>query len=346
MAQKEGPLLMRQLRAFPRWIPTVVVVLSLTVAPATAQPTGLATPTVEAIDQAVVQMNVSLESGGRVSRGTGSGVIIDPMGVILTAAHVVVRATRIEVKFRSGALVPARVLGVDPVFDVALVRVDPRGTLPVVPLGNSATLQQGDAVTVFGRSPSREAGPTMGAFLWVNLEVRPGTPFLQTTAPAYPGDSGGALVNDHGELVGILSGISRDGKVSLAVAIDAIKGIYADLLAGTVHHPWIGVVGETITDDLAQELGLPVRRGVFVLEVVEGSPAAIAGLLGGQATAPPILPRGGDIIVAVDGRPLQSFGELAAYVLGKRIGDTVTLNLVRGGRTVNVSVLLAERPDL
>ncbi len=336
----------RRLRAIPQWMLVAVVVFSLAVAPATAQSRGLPTATVEAVDQAVVLMNVAMESSGRITRGSGSGVIIDPAGLILTAAHVVSRATRIEVKLRTGDTLAARVVGVDPVFDAALVRVEPRQSLPVVPLGTSGYLQRGDAVTVFGRAASREAGPTSGVFRWMNLEVRPGTPYLQTTAAAYPGDSGGALVNARGELVGIVSGISRDGAVSLAVAIDAIKGIYPDLLAGSVRHPWIGIVGETITDDLAQELALPVRRGVFVLEVVEGSPAALAGLLGGQSIAPPVLPRGGDIITGVDGRPIQSFGELAAYILSKRIGEAVALQLVRGGRITTVTVVLAERPNL
>jgi len=323
-----------------------LVVLSLAVAPAAAQSSALSTATVEAIDQAIVRVNVTVESRGRITRGSGSGVIIDPSGLILTAAHVVARAGQVDVRLYSGDAVPARLVGVDPVFDTALVRIEPRAPLPAVPLGTSGALHRGDAVTAFGRAPSREAGPTLGIFLWMNLEVRPGTPFLQTTATAYPGDSGGALVNARGELVGILSGISRDGSVSLSVAIDAIKGIYSDLLAGAVHHPWIGIVGETITGDMAQELGLPVQRGVFVLEVVEGSPAALAGLLGGQSSAPSVLPLGGDIITAIDGRPVQSYGELAAYILSKRIGDTVTLQLVRGGRSASVTVVLAERPSL
>ncbi len=336
----------RRLRSILQWLPVAIVVFSLAIAPATARSRGLPAATVDAVDQAVVLVKVATESSGRITRGYGSGVIIDSAGLILTAAHVVSRATQIEVKLRTGDTLAARVVGVDPVFDAALVRVEPRQSLPIVPLGTSGYLQRGDAVTAFGRSASREAGPTSGEFLWMNPEVRPGTPYLQTTAQAYPGDSGGALVNVRGELVGILSGVSRDGAVSLSVAIDAIKGIYPDLLAGSVRHPWIGIVGETITDELAQELGLPLRRGIIVLEVAEGSPAAVAGLLGGQTIAPPALPRGGDIIMGVDGRPIHTFGELAAYILSKRIGETVTLQLVRGGRSTTVTVVLAERPNL
>ncbi len=329
-----------------RWIALAIAVLSLAAVPAVAQVTSLSPTTVDAVDRAVVMVDVMLQSRGRITHGSGSGVIIDQAGLILTAHHVVARATRVEVKLRDGEVLPTQVVGVDPAFDTALLRVETGTPLPVIPLGTSSRLQRGDVVTVFGRAPGRQAGPTTGAFLGINLEVRPGAPFLVTTAPAYPGDSGGALVNDRGEVVGILSGVSRDGAVSLSVAIDAIRAIYADLQAGTVRHPWIGIVGETITDELAQELDLPVRNGVLVLEVVEGSPAAMAGLLGGQATAPPALPRGGDVITAVDGRPLTTFGELAAYVLGKRIGDTVALEIHRSGRALTVPVVLMERPSL
>ncbi|HEX4841981.1 MAG TPA: trypsin-like peptidase domain-containing protein, partial [bacterium] len=336
---------MRLSRVSSPWVLAALVVFSLSLAPATAQPRVAFTST-EAVDQAVVQINVIQTSNGRTTRGTGSGVVIDSSGLVLTAAHVVTRATRIEVKVLGGDVVPARVVGIDPVFDAALVRIDTRVMLPVLPLGSSGALRREDPVTIFGRSPRRENGPSTGTFLWVNLEVRPGAPFLLTTAAAYPGDSGGAVVNAAGELVGIVSGISRDGKVSFAVAIDGIKDIYPDLLVGTVRHPWIGIVGETITDELAGQLGLLLRRGVFVVEVVEGSPAAIAGLLGGQSVEPAGLPRGGDIITSVDGRPIRSFGELAAYIISKRIGDSVTLQIYRNGRNTTVTIVLGERPDL
>jgi S1-C subfamily serine protease len=336
---------MRLFRVNCPWVLVVLLVLSVSLAPATAQSRATVTST-EAVDQAVVQINVIQVSNGRTTRGSGSGVIIDSSGLILTAAHVVTRTTRIDVRVLGGDQVPAHVVGIDPVFDAALVRIDSRTMLPVVPLGSSGALRREDSVTIFGRSPRRESGPSTGTFMWTNLEVRPGAPFLLTTAVAYPGDSGGALVNAAGELVGIVSGISRDGKVSFSVAIDGIKSIYADLMVGNVRHPWIGIVGETITDELAGQLGLALRRGVFVVEVVEGSPAAIAGLLGGQSVEPAGLPRGGDIITSVDGRSIQSFGELAAYIISKRIGDSVTLQINRNGRNTTVSIVLAERPDL
>ncbi len=337
---------MRRVSYTLRWFFIAVTVVTLAAVPALAQVSAPATTTAEAIDQAVVLVNVAHENRGRVTRGSGSGVIVDQTGIILTAAHVVLRATYVQVKLRSGEVLPTRVVGVDPVYDVALLQVESRTFLPVVSLGNSSRLRRGEAVTAFGRSPDRRTEPTAGEFLEQSFEIRPGTPVLLTTAVAFPGDSGGALIDARGELVGIIGAINDEGTMSLSIAIDAIKEVYSDLLAGMVRHPWMGIRGETITDALAQELGLPVRSGILVLEVIEGSPAALAGLVGGQAAGFSAAPRGGDLITSVDGRPVRSFGQLAAYVLSKRIGDPINLEVLRDGRMLTLTLILADRPNL
>ena len=335
---------MRSVVRIQRWI--IAIVLLALAAPLFAQNSALPLATIEAVDRTIVQINSVRENGGRVSRGSGSGIIVDQSGLILTAEHVVNRTTQLEVVLRTGEALPARVVGVDPVFDSALMRVDARRPLPTASLGVSSLLQQGDLVTVFGRAPRRQGSPTSGVFIEVDLDVRPGAPYLRSTAVAYPGDSGGALVNERGEVVGLIVAISRDGSISLSVAVDAVKGILPDLRAGVVRHPWIGIIGTTITDELAQELALAVRSGVLILEVVEGGPAAQAGLRGGRAGAPRDIPRGGDVIAAIDGRPVATFGGLAAYILSKRIGDTVTLDIIRNGQAFTTTVVLAERPTL
>ncbi|HXF82363.1 MAG TPA: PDZ domain-containing protein, partial [bacterium] len=126
---------------------------------------------------------------------------------------------------------------------------------------------------------------------------------------------------------------------------EAIWRHLAELRAGFVRHPWLGLSGITITPQVALELGL-APGGVLITEVIEGGPAALAGLRGGRAASARDLPRGGDVIVAIDGRPVATFGTLAAYVLSRRIGDTVTLELLRDGQTVLTTVVLGERPGI
>jgi len=326
-----------------RWLAAVVLVAVLW-APQAVR--AQAPPALEAVDRAIVLVSVVTESGGRLVRGSGSGIIIDPAGVILTANHVVAWARAIDVTLWTGETLPARVLGTDPLFDAALIQVDTRLSLPAAALGSSAPLQPGQTLLALGRSPRRQRGPTAGVLLEQDLEVRPGVPYLRASTTVWPGDSGGALVDDRGEVVGLIVAITRDGSVSLSVAVDGIKPFLPELRVGVVRHPWIGIVGATITDQLGLELGLAARSGVLILEVIEGGPAALAGLRGGRAAGPRDIPRGGDIITSIDGRPVATFGALAAYVLTRRIGDTVTLQFIRDGQVLTAAVVLGERPGI
>lgn len=332
-----------------RWVVTVVLVAVLA-APVPAQQAGPPPAVLDAVDRAVVLVSVIAEVGGRTVRGTGSGIIIDAGGLILTANHVVGNARQITVTLRGGESVPASVVGADSLFDLAVIRADLRGRFPAAALGSSSTVQVGEGLTAVGRSPRRAAGPTSGSFLELDIEARPGVPYLRASTTVWPGDSGGALVNDRGEVVGLIVAITRDGTVSLSVASDAIRTYLPDLQSGVViRHPWIGITGTTITERLVQELGLAVRRGVLVYEVIPGGPAEAAGLRGGVAqdpTNPRDIPRGGDLITHIDGRPVITFGQLAAYVLSHRIGDAVTLEFVRGGALYTATVILGERPQL
>ena len=290
------------------------------------------------------------EADGRILRGPGSGVIIEPSGLILTAEHVVRQATSLQVLLRNGESFPARVAGIDRVYDVALIRIETHRPLPTVSLGSSGLLKRRDPVTAFGRAPRRQFGPTMGTFGEVDLEVRPGVPFLRATAIAWPGDSGGALVNSRGEMVGMIEAFAashRDWANSVSLASDAIKSILRDLhTKRVVRHTWLGIVGITLTTELSQELGLAVHSGVLILQVAEGGPSALAGLRGGRATSSQDIPRGGDVITAVDGRPAASLGALTAYILGKHIGDVVVLEVNRDGQVFTTPVVLGESPTL
>lgn len=310
----------------------------------TASPPAFA---IEAADRAVVLINATYRTGdGRTARGSGSGIIIDPTGLILTAEHVVNRATTLEVQLHSGDVLPAEVVGTDRVYDVALLRVDAERSLPAATLGASALLQRGDTVVALGRAPRRQAGPTAGTFVEVDLETRAGVPNLVSTAVVYPGDSGGALVNERGEVIGVIVGITRNGLISLSVAADAARAVLTDLRAGDVRHPWLGITGRTLTEDLAVELGLALRGGVLILEVLPRSPASLAGLRGGRLNSGVDFPTGGDVITAIDGRPVTTFGSMAAYILSKHIGDPVSLEIDRDGHVFTTTVVLGERPTL
>lgn len=329
-----------------RWLAAVLAILVVGVLAAPQGALAQASPVVLEADRAIVLISVVTDSGGRTVRGSGSGMIIEPDGLILTASHVVSRAKQIEVTLPTGELLPARVVGSDSLFDAALIKVEARGPLPTATLGSSSVLYPGQTLIALGRSPRRQQGPTSGGFIELDLEARPGVPYLRASTTVWPGDSGGALVNASGEVMGLIVAITRDGSVSLSVAVDGVKTFIPDLRAGTVRHPWIGVVGATITNQLVAELGLAVRSGVLILEVVEGGPAAQAGLRGGRAGGPRDIPRGGDIITSVDGRPLASFGALASYVLSRRIGDSVTLEFIRDGQVFSATVVLGERPGI
>ena len=327
-----------------RCLAAVLLVIVLG-APAAAQVAPPSSP-LEAADHAVVLVAVLTESGGRLVRGSGSGIIIESDGLILTANHVIARARQIDVTLWTGETMRARVVGTDPVYDAALIKVDARLPLPTAALGSSSLLQPGSILTALGRSPRRRAGPTSGTFLETDVEARPGIPHVRASAVVWPGDSGGALINDRGEVIGLIVAITRDGAVSLSVAMDAIRQHLSDLRAGFVRHPWLGVMGITITDQVVAELGLATSGGVLILEVVEGGPAALAGLRGGRAAGPRDIPRGGDVIVAMDGHRVTTFGALAAYVLSRRIGDAVTLELIRDGQPFSTTVVLGERPGI
>ena len=320
----------------------VLISLSLAVT-AAAQP---AAPSLGEVDRAVVLISVLVQSGGRTVRGSGSGIIIDPDGLILTAAHVVSRAQALEVTLWTGQALPARLVGVDPLFDAALIRAETSVPLPTAPLGTATALDAGAPLIALGRAPRRQAGPTSGAFIDLDLEARPGVPNLRASTRVWPGDSGGAMLDGRGEVVGLIVAVTRDGAVSLSLSIDAVRRLLPDLLTGAVRHPWIGIAGRTLTPDLAATLGLAGRSGVLVIEALPGGPAAAAGVRGSGGTASGEIPRGGDLIVAIDGEPVTTFGAMAAYVLSRRVGDAVTVQILRGGEPLAFTVVLGERPNV
>jgi putative serine protease PepD len=298
------------------------------------------------------------------SEGSGSGVIIDQQGFILTNYHVVSGADSLEVTLADGSALPATVMGTDPGNDLAVVHIDPPAAgLTAARLGDSDKLLVGDPVFALGNPFGLENTFTEGIVSAVGRTYSPGSGtrplrnMIQTDAAVNPGNSGGPLANCYGEVVGINTllenptGQSVNVGIAFAVSINTAKHSLDDLLAGnTVSHPWLGIAGRELTPALAQELSLSVTQGVYVITVAQNSPAATAGLhpalrSGTEALNDNNLPPGGDVILAVDGTAVTNVDELAGYLDSqKRVGDTVSLDVLRNGQETSVEATLAEWP--
>ena len=287
-----------------------------------------------------------------VPAGVGSGVIYDDQGHILTNAHVVEGAQKLQVSLPDGRSFQGKLIGADPQTDLAVVQIS-GSNLPRAKLGSSASLQVGDWVVAIGNSLALPGGPTVTAGVVSALDrtvQEPGStsgtagPFLfdviQTSAPINPGNSGGPLVDLNGNVVGIdtlvasqtSSGETVQG-IGFAIAIDTAKPIADQLVAsGQVVHPYLGISYVPLNPAIAAQLGISQTEGVVVNQVVAGSPAARAGL------------QHLDVITQIEGTALKTDSDLAKLLNSHKPGDTVTLTVLRNGQTQNLSVTLGQRP--
>jgi serine protease Do len=269
--------------------------------------------------------------------GLGSGVIIDPSGVALTNAHVVDGANQVEVTMLDGTKYQAKIVGVDKRTDLAVLRLDANGKkFPFLPLGDSNAVQVGDWVLAVGSPFGLQATVTSGI---VSAKARqigagPYDDFLQTDAAINPGNSGGPLVNMRGEVIGINTAIVRGGSgIGFAIPANMAKRVSAQLLEhGKVTRGWLGVVLQPLTPDLAASFGAESQKGVLVSEVTPDSPAARAGL------------KSGDIVLEVDGRTVDSPGDVARAVGLAAPGRKTKLTLWRDTAKTTVDVVLGEAP--
>jgi serine protease Do len=294
----------------------------------------------------------------RIERVAGSGVIIESSGLILTNSHVVFGRQVITVTLDDGTNLPAKLVGADPIFDIALVKIPPptKGTLPVAALGNSSALAAGVEVYAIGNPLGLDQTLTRGIVSAVN-RLMPGAawslaePMIQTDASINPGNSGGPLLDPCGLVVGITTAIMPGAQnIGFAVPVDLIKDVIPRLLAkGRVVRPWLGVQGQFVVPGLKQLLKVPLVDG-FLIEAVEpGSPAEQAGLQGGlfelTIEGQPIL-LGGDIITQVNGTVLSDPRALATLLGGLEVGSRLRMTVVRDGKPNAVDLALVERPVL
>ncbi|MBE9190730.1 trypsin-like peptidase domain-containing protein [Gloeocapsopsis crepidinum LEGE 06123] len=282
-------------------------------------------------------------------RGLGSGVIIDPSGEILTNAHVVNQADRVTVQLKDGRTFEGTVQGVDEVSDLAVVKIDAGGDVPVAPLGDSSTVQVGDWAIAVGNPLGLDNTVTLGIVSTLKRSSREvgifnkRLEFIQTDAAINPGNSGGPLLNERGEVIGINTAIRADAMgIGFAIPIDKAKAIKDQLMRGEkIAHPFLGVQMVTVTPQLAKQnnsdpnspIDVPEISGVLVVRVVPNSPAAAGGI------------RRGDVIVQVDRQPVATAEQLQSIVDNSQVGQVLQIKVQRNNKTQQLSVRTGELED-
>jgi 2-alkenal reductase len=306
----------------------------------------------ENVKDSVVMIRVLSSSGGAI----GSGFVYDEKGHIVTNNHVVQAGNIYRVVFRDGNTYAATLVGSDVDSDLAVLRiVNPPTTLKPLKLGDSKALKIGEEVIAIGNpfgfrgyvdrrgcESERQASAHRPRIQY------PGV--IQTDAAINPGNSGGPLLNMRGEVVGVNTAIEPAGVgIGYAVPSSIVARVVPKLIeSGKYERGWIGIQSTTLDMDIAAAMNAPVQRGVLIVDVVPNSPAQRAGLRGGDRTVSvfnTVVKVGGDIIVAVDGRPVGSLDELLLYLEENTSpGQTVVFTVVRGRETLTVNVTLGVRP--
>jgi serine protease DegQ len=269
----------------------------------------------------------------------GSGVIVSPDGYILTNNHVIEAADEIEVVLADGRKGPATVVGTDPETDLAVIRVALR-KLPVMVLGHDEQARVGDVVLAIGNPFGVGQTVTMGIISAVgrnNLHINPFENFIQTDAAINFGNSGGALIDTNGNLIGINSAIysQTGGSVGIGFAIPVTTArtvMEAIIRSGHVVRGWIGIESQDITPELADSFGLARESGAIIAGVVRNGPADKAGI------------RPGDILLAVQGKPVASTAEMLNAIAGLTPGAKATMTVMRKNREAKVDVTVGKRP--
>jgi len=288
--------------------------------------------------------------------GAGSGFLIDTDGHILTNYHVVQGAQTIEVTLGDQSRYKARYIGADTRNDIALIQITP-GDRKLTPLtlGDSRNLLVGQRVLAIGNPFGFQSTLTTGVVSSLGRTVQTSEntyidEAIQTDASINRGNSGGPLLNSHGEVIGINSAIyaptGTTAGIGFAIPINTARRAAEDLITkGRVRHASLGVAGRALWPGLAEALGLNVQQGLLVEQVTSGSPAAQAGIRGGDRTMLAGLQElrvGGDVVVAIDGKPVVNELDLNLLLNREQPGDAVTITIVRGGKKMDLPVKLGD----
>lgn len=331
------------------------------------------------VEKSVVQVareeDTDISSGSRM----GSGFVYDRDGHIVTNYHVIAGGAtggNIQVTFLDGSTYNARLIGVDPFSDLAVLQLErediPLDKLVPLPVGDSTDLSVGEGVVAIGNPFGLSGSMTEGIISGLGRilpsteqdpntlpsELPPSTGFLipdiiQTDAPINPGNSGGPLLNEHGDVIGINTAIfsttGASAGIGFAIPSNTIKKVIPSLITrGDYQHPYLGIVGVDITPGTADALGLEEARGFLVTDVSKGSPAQKAGMQGGSSPTNidgREIALGGDVILKIDENTVRKLDDVLTYLeREKKVGDAVQLTLLRNGVTENISLTLGPRP--
>lgn len=306
-----------------------------------ASAVDISAPSVASIyTRRLVQSGAGFDANERLRLNTslGSAVVIDPDGYLVTNWHVVADATEIRLQMADGRIAAPDVVGYDAETDLALLRVD-LGTLPAIPLGRSSQLRIGDVVLAIGNPYGLTKTVTQGIVSATgrgSLRLMTFENFIQTDAAINEGNSGGALVNSLGELVGINTAVlAQDAGtegISFAIPVDLVRGVVEAIKRdGRVIRGWVGLTPDELTPAEAESLGLTGGVGILLANVIEGGPAAAAGLAAG------------DVILTIDGEPIRSRQQALLLVAGMDPGQQVGIEGWRDGERFRAELTVAER---
>ena len=314
----------------------------------------------EKSEPGVVRVNTQRNQTINDVGGVGSGFVFDKKGHIITNAHVIEDSTKTVVTFLDGRTYNAEISGIDQYTDIGVIKVNADlKLLQPLTLGDSSNLQVGEPITAIGNPFGLSGSMTSGIISQMGRLLPSGSGYsipdvIQTDAAINPGNSGGPLLNMRGDIVGINTAIqSTTGEftgVGFAIPSQTVAKIVPTLISeGEYNHPWIGISGRDIDPDMANVLGLKDALGFLIITVVEDSPASEAGLIGSDKMIK-VESReyqvGGDIILAVDGIDVRKIDDILIHLQRvKTVGDEMNLEILRDGRTTNITIVLQERPN-
>ena len=298
------------------------------------------------VEPSVVSIKIfqpETQQTARTAIGEGSGVIYRPDGYIISNNHVVElgETYQLIVTLATGQEFEAKIVGRDPLTDLAVVKID-KNDLPAADFGTSRDLQIGELAVAIGHPFGLPTSVTSGVIsaLHVDIPTGAGSPMvdmIQTDAAINPGNSGGALCNKYGKVIGInamiVSSSGSNAGVGFAIPVDLAINVADQIIAtGKVSHPFIGIEGITISDEISKQFNLGNLEGVYIANVIEGGPAEKAGIMAG------------DVIIIIDGEQIMTYGDLIALLRDHKVGEKISVTVIRNGEEKVFDVGLIERP--